>query len=485
LPDYQDVTTFQILNQNDYSSFNIIATTGVVKFNVSPNYKLKNEYQLVVKAIDNLGNTDTAHFKVTIIPLPPEPVKGDTAVYKLNADSAPSTFATLVTQPKDGAEIRWRFAESTVNSWVDTLPRLPDSVGRYSYIVKAFDPLTGLFSKDSSVVKIVIRPFDPITRDSTYIIGAKSNPLNIGIQVKGMPRNIFNYFKIDSVLVKSISTEAPPLPKTVGTYKFAVNQIVNTVESDTLPFTVNMISKQDVFDLVYLIDSAKLQHNSTFNLPMKVVLKNKLNKPLDSVMLSTNIKNMIPIGADYKIIDITSGKYLSANKFFDGATSTDLLSNATLFPGLATDTIGLVINIIPNGFSGVIQNNIYIDTKTPYGWMSTMSSNKFNDDLRNPTNGIVPEVVLNIPEGFSPNNDGIDDNWVINRPFGTTISVKVFNRWGNEVYSNSNYQNNWSGKGVSNFIGEDVPSGTYFYIVEATDMYNVKRKFASSLTIVR
>jgi gliding motility-associated-like protein len=107
------------------------------------------------------------------------------------------------------------------------------------------------------------------------------------------------------------------------------------------------------------------------------------------------------------------------------------------------------------------------------------------DTTRKPTLFIIPKVEVIIPGGFSPNNDGIDDTWVITRPYGTTISVKVFNRWGNEVYSNANYQNDWRGIGVSNFMGQNVPEGTYFYVVEATDMNNVTRKFASSLTLVR
>jgi len=97
----------------------------------------------------------------------------------------------------------------------------------------------------------------------------------------------------------------------------------------------------------------------------------------------------------------------------------------------------------------------------------------------------VPKIELNIPGGFSPNNDGIDDAWFIKRPFGTKISVQVFNRWGNEVYANDNYMNDWRGKGVSNFMGEDVVEGTYFYIVLATDMDGIIKKFAGSLTIVR
>ena len=34
-------------------------------------------------------------------------------------------------------------------------------------------------------------------------------------------------------------------------------------------------------------------------------------------------------------------------------------------------------------------------------------------------------------------------------------------------------------------VGEDVPEGTYYYIIEATDENSVTRKFAASLTIVR
>ncbi|MEI6152248.1 MAG: gliding motility-associated C-terminal domain-containing protein, partial [Chitinophagia bacterium] len=104
---------------------------------------------------------------------------------------------------------------------------------------------------------------------------------------------------------------------------------------------------------------------------------------------------------------------------------------------------------------------------------------------RLPTAFIVPKIDVIVPGGFSPNNDGFDDAWIIKRPFGTKITVRVFNRWGNEVYSSPDYKNDWRGKGVSNFMGEDVVEGTYFYIVEAVDMDGAIRKFAGSLTIVR
>ena len=97
----------------------------------------------------------------------------------------------------------------------------------------------------------------------------------------------------------------------------------------------------------------------------------------------------------------------------------------------------------------------------------------------------MPKIAIKIAEGFSPNNDGIDDKWIILKPFGTRIAVRVFNRWGSEVYSNNNYQNTWDGRSEKQHLGDMLPEGTYFYIVESIDANGVQNKFNGSLTIVK
>jgi gliding motility-associated-like protein len=76
-----------------------------------------------------------------------------------------------------------------------------------------------------------------------------------------------------------------------------------------------------------------------------------------------------------------------------------------------------------------------------------------------------------IPDGFSPNGDALNQAWVID---GLEIypdnNILVFNRWGNRVFEASPYQNDWEGKnqfGIS--IGDELPDGTYFYILELND----------------
>lgn len=62
-----------------------------------------------------------------------------------------------------------------------------------------------------------------------------------------------------------------------------------------------------------------------------------------------------------------------------------------------------------------------------------------------------------IPNVFSPNGDGMNDYWVIDGITSKQNTVRIYNRWGQTVYSTSNYRNNWA--------GTDLPDGTYFYEV--------------------
>ena len=69
----------------------------------------------------------------------------------------------------------------------------------------------------------------------------------------------------------------------------------------------------------------------------------------------------------------------------------------------------------------------------------------------------------NINHLFTPNNDGINDYWILPDLDKYGISdVKVYNRWGKLVYSNKHYDNQWDG--TSN--GAKLPDGAYYFIIK-------------------
>lgn len=72
-----------------------------------------------------------------------------------------------------------------------------------------------------------------------------------------------------------------------------------------------------------------------------------------------------------------------------------------------------------------------------------------------------------IPEGFSPNGDGYNDNFRIGQiEFYPDNELVVLNRWGSEVFREQGYRNNWYGQGPD---GRIVPSGNYYYVLDLGD----------------
>lgn len=78
---------------------------------------------------------------------------------------------------------------------------------------------------------------------------------------------------------------------------------------------------------------------------------------------------------------------------------------------------------------------------------------------------------VKVYNGFSPNQDGINDNFRIGgiEAF-PNCSVKVFNAWGNLVYQNEvgeGYSNESGWDGTWN--GKQLPDGNYFYMIDLKD----------------
>jgi gliding motility-associated-like protein len=92
-----------------------------------------------------------------------------------------------------------------------------------------------------------------------------------------------------------------------------------------------------------------------------------------------------------------------------------------------------------------------------------------------------PEV--KIPQGFSPNGDGINDNFVIEGAEKYIVTLRIFNRWNNKVYESTHYQNDWDGSSnVGLYVSNLLPGGTYFYTV---DFNNGEKPKVGYLTLKR
>lgn len=95
---------------------------------------------------------------------------------------------------------------------------------------------------------------------------------------------------------------------------------------------------------------------------------------------------------------------------------------------------------------------------------------------------VVPHTVLQLPSGFSPNNDGQNDFFHVLRFLNIEVfNLSVYNRWGNRVYFTNNIEQGWDGTDH----GSPSPEGVYIWIVTATTKDGEPVTKSGNITLVR
>jgi len=94
--------------------------------------------------------------------------------------------------------------------------------------------------------------------------------------------------------------------------------------------------------------------------------------------------------------------------------------------------------------------------------------------------GVLNDICFKIPEILTPNNDGYNDQWIIEGLEAyPNVSIEVFDRWGKRVYySEGNQGQAFDGT----FNGKELPMESYHYVI---DLHNGSQRIIGNLTIIR
>jgi gliding motility-associated-like protein len=85
---------------------------------------------------------------------------------------------------------------------------------------------------------------------------------------------------------------------------------------------------------------------------------------------------------------------------------------------------------------------------------------------------------IEIPNTFTPNNDGINDTWVIQGlDNNQAVLVRVFTRYGTQIFESYGYGVPWNGE----YKGKKLPTGTYYYIITTK---NSSQHYSGPITII-
>jgi gliding motility-associated-like protein len=158
-------------------------------------------------------------------------------------------------------------------------------------------------------------------------------------------------------------------------------------------------------------------------------------------------------------------------------TSVDVnpVPNIQIFAPESTICQGTPIKLTASGatFYKWSSKELLTDTTGPSIIVTPTNSNNFSvigTGLNNCTNSdsIYISVVncnVKIPNVFTPNNDGINDYFQVKYEGISNYDIKVFNRWGIQLFESNNVEIQWDGK----YNEQEVSPGTYYYIVLVGD----------------
>ena len=93
------------------------------------------------------------------------------------------------------------------------------------------------------------------------------------------------------------------------------------------------------------------------------------------------------------------------------------------------------------------------------------------------------DIYLVMPNLLTPNQDGKNDLFVPIRSNGiASMNTRIYNRWGNQVFSTNNPKIAWDGL-ASN--GSYVPNGVYFWVVKYIDIEGQEVTMNGQITVLR
>ncbi|OKS87531.1 Ig-like domain-containing protein [Mucilaginibacter polytrichastri] len=494
--------TVTIITPPQHGTVTVDPATGIATYTATPGYSGTDTFTYTVtdanggtsniatatitvdKApVANDDNAITAMNTPVIINLPVNDVNGDAAL-------APSTVI-IVQQPLHGTV--------TVNTITGTATYTPNAgyfgQDNFTYTIK---DQNGFVSNVANVTVTI--PKGP-TAVNDNVTTTPNRPVGIPV----INNDQAGSADLDPTTITIITQPAhgtlivDPVTGLV-TYTPALNyagpdQFTYTIRdkngavSNVATVTINT-NDRPVIGLAKAATAAVKAVNGSFDVTYILTVGNYGITDLNNISIKDDLTSTFR-GEQWVVKSIRTLGKLTVNNSYNGNGNTEMLASANqLFVG-QVEEIELVVNVTVLSGGTTYQNRATASGTSITGTSTTDQS----------TDGLKPDVTTAgdvsssvptpvelkrpnefIPQGFSPNGDGVHDTFVIENVSGRRVSLEFYNRWGNLVYRNGDYKNDWGGKcnqGIH--IGEDLPEGTYYYIVKFDD----KDRYVGYITLNR
>lgn len=94
---------------------------------------------------------------------------------------------------------------------------------------------------------------------------------------------------------------------------------------------------------------------------------------------------------------------------------------------------------------------------------------------------VIPDAHYFIPNTFTPNGDGINDNFLVYGESLNQMTMTIFDRWGQKVYEGDGLQNGWDGT----THGKPCNGGVYVYLINITTLIGKQYQLHGDITLLK
>lgn len=158
-----------------------------------------------------------------------------------------------------------------------------------------------------------------------------------------------------------------------------------------------------------------------------------------------------------------------------------------LFTDLSTSE-GTIISwnwTFGTGDDSIEQNPVYKYTKLGDYFVTLMIKDDYGCEAEvTKSIKVVAEVIIYIPNSFTPNGDKRNDSFVLKGQGLESVTMTIFNRWGEPIITlegDQPYTIGWDGTKD----GKYLPQGVYVYIIELTDRTGKEHRYLGNINLFR
>jgi len=93
------------------------------------------------------------------------------------------------------------------------------------------------------------------------------------------------------------------------------------------------------------------------------------------------------------------------------------------------------------------------------------------------------DVSIKVPNVFTPDNDGFNDDFVVEVENWTNYEIKIYNRFSEQVFGSTDPGTPWNGKKEN--TGADLPAGIYYVLITYQLRGEPEKQYKGTITLIR